>query len=308
MVAITTQRTQMVKTLAQFIAEARAIHGDVYNYDEAVYVNSHTKLVIICPIHGRFNKTPAKHVHSKQGCPKCSRAHTVDRFVEFANKAFHKYGNDITIVPSVVPCMDTPITAICTKHGEFSTTFTRLLSSKYGCQVCAIASAATTKTSSLTDFIAKARKVHGDTYSYDNAVYTSAKDKIIITCKVHGDFSQLVSGHLAGYGCKLCSNYGKGRVDANKPCTLYYFNIIGTNLYKIGITTRSIEERYRSKFDRDQINVIFTKHFDTGLAAYEYEQSLLSEYNHLKYTGDKVLASGNTEIFVTDVFNGKYPI
>lgn len=44
------------KTTEQFIEEARAIHGDKYDYSKVEYVNSRTKVCIICPIHGEFFK------------------------------------------------------------------------------------------------------------------------------------------------------------------------------------------------------------------------------------------------------------
>ena len=53
-----------------FIEKARAIHGFKYNYSNVKYINSYTKVNIICPIHGEFLQEP--HTHLKgSGCPKC---------------------------------------------------------------------------------------------------------------------------------------------------------------------------------------------------------------------------------------------
>ena len=60
------------KTTEQFIEQARAIHGDKYNYDKVTYVNTHTKVCIICPIHGEFETIPCDHLHN-HGCPHCAR-------------------------------------------------------------------------------------------------------------------------------------------------------------------------------------------------------------------------------------------
>jgi len=58
------------------------------------------------------------------------------------------------------------------------------------------------------EFIAKATKVHNGRYSYDNTVYKGSSEKVIITCKVHGDFQQRPGDHLNGFGCSECSgNY-----------------------------------------------------------------------------------------------------
>lgn len=66
------------KTTEQFIAEAKAVHGDKYDYSKSEYVNNHKKIQIVCPKHGEFLQAPSKHL-SKQGCPKCKaeKRHTL---------------------------------------------------------------------------------------------------------------------------------------------------------------------------------------------------------------------------------------
>jgi len=59
----------------------------------------------------------------------------------------------------------------------------------------------------LDKFIQRANEVHGDQYLYTNSVYTGAKNKIDIICKVHGPFSQRPSDHLRGQGCPKCGKY-----------------------------------------------------------------------------------------------------
>lgn len=56
-----------------------------------------------------------------------------------------------------------------------------------------------------SDFVREAKMVHGDKYVYDKAVFTGVKDKVIITCPVHGDFEQTPLRHLAGGGCSRCA-------------------------------------------------------------------------------------------------------
>ena len=54
------------------------------------------------------------------------------------------------------------------------------------------------------EFIKRARAVHGNRYSYKKTEYLKSTEALVITCKIHGDFSQKPSGHLAGNGCSLC--------------------------------------------------------------------------------------------------------
>lgn len=55
----------------EFILRAKEVHGDKYDYSKVNYVNSTTKVCIICPKHGEFWQTPSGHINAKQGCQKC---------------------------------------------------------------------------------------------------------------------------------------------------------------------------------------------------------------------------------------------
>lgn len=57
----------------------------------------------------------------------------------------------------------------------------------------------------LSDFIKKARNVHGDKYDYSKSLYLGSREKIEIICPLHGSFFQLATNHLSGKGCKECS-------------------------------------------------------------------------------------------------------
>lgn len=57
-------------TTEEFIEKARKIHGNKYDYSKVVYVNSQTKVCIICPIHGEFWQRPNDHLNG-YGCNKC---------------------------------------------------------------------------------------------------------------------------------------------------------------------------------------------------------------------------------------------
>lgn len=55
----------------KFIASARKVHGDVYDYSKVVYRGSKEKVEILCPIHGSFWQKPNTHTSSKNGCSFC---------------------------------------------------------------------------------------------------------------------------------------------------------------------------------------------------------------------------------------------
>ena len=61
------------KAKSTFIEKSRKIHNDKYDYSKVEYVNSHTKVCIICPEHGEFWQTPSNHLNNK-GCPSCNES------------------------------------------------------------------------------------------------------------------------------------------------------------------------------------------------------------------------------------------
>lgn len=53
-----------------FKEKAKLVHGDKYDYSKSKYVNSSTKVCIICPEHGEFWQRPDKHLQGR-GCSLC---------------------------------------------------------------------------------------------------------------------------------------------------------------------------------------------------------------------------------------------
>lgn len=56
--------------LNEFIDRAMMVHNEYYTYENSVYINNNTDLIITCPIHGGFNQRPDNHLN-KKGCSKC---------------------------------------------------------------------------------------------------------------------------------------------------------------------------------------------------------------------------------------------
>lgn len=58
--------------------------------------------------------------------------------------------------------------------------------------------------STVQEFIKKAHKTHNHKYSYKKVIYNGSKEKVIITCPIHGDFEQRADKHVAGSNCPQC--------------------------------------------------------------------------------------------------------
>ena len=89
----------------------------------------------------------------------------------------------------------------CKKHGDFWQTPNSHLSGGSGCPKCYNDSRKLT----TEEFIKKAKEVHGDKYDYSKVNYTNNHTSVTIICPEHGEFSQIPSSHLSGYGCRKCA-------------------------------------------------------------------------------------------------------
>jgi len=130
-------KRKMTKNI--FIEKSNFIHNNKYDYSLVNYVNSKTKVEIICPEHGKFNQIPSLHINQKQGCPKCGKRKSINKRTK-SNKSFLKQANIIfdnkyEYKEEYKNCSDL-IEIICPKHGKFFKTPNNHLSKKQGCPKC----------------------------------------------------------------------------------------------------------------------------------------------------------------------------
>ena len=193
-----------VKTTEQFIAEAKAFHGDRYDYSESEYVHHKTKVKIICPKHGPFEQVPSGHLYGR-GCPKCGYEKikkNTEQFIVEA-KAFHGDRYDYSEVKYFNG--ETKIKIICPEHGSFEQSPKNHLNGS-GCPKCGSEEAAKSQTKTIEQFIAGAKAFHGDRYDYSEVKYFNTYTKVKIMCLKHGSFEQSPKNHLNGSGCPKCKS------------------------------------------------------------------------------------------------------
>lgn len=121
-----------------FIQKANNIHKGKYDYTRVIYKNNHTKVNIVCPIHGIFSQRPDNHLQGK-GCPLCrnqsiskSKTSTTN---EFISKAQQVHGDKYDYSKTNYITKDTPICILCPIHGEFWQT-PQIHLRGGGCQQC----------------------------------------------------------------------------------------------------------------------------------------------------------------------------
>ena len=66
-------RSLTTKKIIQRFKDLREDRGEFYNYSKVEYINSLTKIKIICPLHGEFYQYPLDHIKNYNGCIECSK-------------------------------------------------------------------------------------------------------------------------------------------------------------------------------------------------------------------------------------------
>ena len=181
----------------EFIKKAREKHGDKYDYSKVDYVNCETKVCIICPEHGEFWQQAKSHTLGI-GCPKCGGKYspTKEEWVVLANEV-HNGKYDYSKVDYVNNKIKVRI--ICPEHGEFWQQAKSHINGN-GCPKCSECYVPTTE-----EWIASARKVHGNKYEYAKVNYVNSKKKVCIICPKHGEFWQAPYNHAQGQCCPKCN-------------------------------------------------------------------------------------------------------
>lgn len=103
--------------------------------------------------------------------------------------------------------------------------------------------------SNTNDFIKKAKQIHNNKYDYSKVDYKNCKTKVIIICKIHGDFLQIPNSHLRGRNCPKC-------VQPSYKYTLKDF------LEKINIVHGKKYDYSKTKYNKssDKIEIICHNH------------------------------------------------
>jgi len=193
--------------ITDFIEKAQKPHNNKYDYSKIEYINSITKIIIICPEHEEFEQTPSQHL-SGQGCNKCGIEISIEKrksnTTEFIKKATKIHGDKYDYSKVEYNKAQEQIIIICKNHGDFKQRPCSHLNG-YGCSNCGFEKTANARRSNTCEFIEKALTLHGDKYDYSKIEYINSITKIIIICPEHEEFEQTPSSHLSGHGCNKCA-------------------------------------------------------------------------------------------------------
>lgn len=107
-------------TQQQFIDKANSVHNFEYCYDFVDYINSSTKVLIWCDIHGFFSMKPNEHTSKGSKCPKCMGKGKPT--IDFIRIATDLYGDYYDYSESLYVNEMTKLKVICPEGHEFYVT------------------------------------------------------------------------------------------------------------------------------------------------------------------------------------------
>lgn len=194
-------------TLQTFLAKARLKGFDkLYDYSLVEYINSLTKVRLICIAkRHEFEITPAHHLGG-DGCRRCIGYYrTKEEFVALSRERYPDvlFGFEETIWVD----MSTPISIHCPICIQIFTTTPQVHlreGSLGGCRKCADRENSIRQSYSQSEWIELAIAKHGHAYLYHKVVYVNSQTDVRIVCPAHGEFCQTPAMHLGGQGCRKC--------------------------------------------------------------------------------------------------------
>ena len=203
-----------------FKEKAGKIHNYKYGYLHFIFVNTHTKGYITCPIHGDFLQTPKNHLRG-QGCPICGKEYaqnwSKNNYIGFLKTVRDRFGDDTFEYPNIeeeYKNSHSKITIKCKKCGNVFTKIAcdHITSEKGGCKICY-------------------KKSFEKYYTYENLLKLNVlnlnikpfegekeyREKMVVICPIHGEYEIKIQSFLKGKGkCKKCSGKKARIVDEFK--------------------------------------------------------------------------------------------
>lgn len=198
-------------TQENFITRSLTKHGQKYDYNDSVFINTKIKVKIHCLRHGVFEQTPESHMYG-QGCPRCGKESSaskqplsLDHFITRSSKV---HGSKYDYSSAVYVNSGIKVKIICPIHGEFEKTPDNHYKGQ-GCPECGRVIQRNSKLKTHNEFIEDAKLAHGEKYDYSETRYVDSYTKVMIRCIDHDlIFKQSPTTHIDGQtGCKKCQRF-----------------------------------------------------------------------------------------------------
>ena len=258
-----------IRQLKDFVGEAKAKHGDKFDYSKTKYTGHGRSVIITCIAHNKeFTCTPPEHLNSRGGCcPVCREFNTSGEnhplsvsLKELELRIETIWGDRFDYDFTGYTCLNDYIGITC-KECERSWTATATNhvhpTDPRGCITCGRKVCADKLRLTHEEFVAKSVKKHGSKYDYSKFEYVNNNTEGVVICKIHGQYPVTPADHFGGTECPLCTLGGvsKGEIEWLD----YRSSIDGDIIYKGGDHKRQVTIRIDGKIYRLDGNLACTK-------------------------------------------------
>lgn len=270
------------------------------------YIKSTTKVDVYCTKHDEhFKMRPDSFKGGQIGCPKCIKEKL--RKSKYSQEDIIQKIKDIhgdKYDLSEIHYKDTQgkIKLICPKHGTWETKVNGILSKGYGCPKCRDEENGKRKRLNISELKDRSNINYNNKYEVKDIKWEDTCWGLYYCKDCKEMHWQRAYDHPKYIPCS-CAEQGYKK---EKDSLLYYFEFLYENklYYKIGVTNRTVKDRYRlSDINKITNQIIFPM---KGSKALEWEKLILETYHEYRLstigTNIKPLDScKNYEIFVKDV-------
>lgn len=236
------------KTKEQAILEIKNAliekHNNKYTFigfENDVYKDRRSKIIVQCPIHGEWKSTIEVFAHRGNGCRKCGNANKRRYSNDKAISIIDKYIQDNNLAIKFKGFVDgnyvdahCKLILECEEHGEWNTTsFNNFLRGK-SCPKCGVIKNIEPQRLSEEEVINRINEsnkmYHNNRYrfiGFKDGRYVNQNTKLILECPEHGTWetSTLPSFYRQHQGCPKCSiSHGENFISSylNNNCISFY--------------------------------------------------------------------------------------
>lgn len=258
------------KNKLKFLERANEKFGNKFDYSSAMFINQKTSLTIICPDHGDFETTPDKHLGAVTGCPKCGinsagvkrNKKAKDEFHQIFETVFSKHLKLLNEYQSVYE----PVRVQCQTCGVVDSVSPDNIKhqKKKLRNYCSNCSNTFNRTTAQQNKLEEIKAHAGQNFpglNLSSSVYINMHTPMEFVCTYHGAQQRNPVEFLnSPRGCVQCARDELGwsgtrirQLTSGDPkflsrstkLAVMSVEVFGIESLKVGITTRSLEQRYR---------------------------------------------------------------
>lgn len=263
---------------------------------------------VVCLIHGIQHRN-IRNLKEGIFCVECTniikgQEDKIKDKESFIEKAVEKYGDKFLYDNIKYSKLNDIVENIyCKEHNHYfninGNSF--IHNAKIGCPLCIQDKIKDTQRIPQDEIIKRLYEKHGtDKFDFTKSIYEGNDKTIEVKCNTCDTiFYPIVNNILRGTGCPHCAELSKEHRWKDEPTTFYIIKFIHKNkvLYKIGITTRDIQTRYKFDF-KGAYEVVYEKSFSEGREPFTLEQKLRGKIYKYNFKGESpFILTGTNEIF-----------